>query len=352
MNDMGNRASRQAPGIKELARHLGLSISTVSRAMNDRSDVSQATRELVQQAALQLGYTANQSGRTLRQGSTRTVVMTVRTDISRTLAGETFFFRLCEGLQPALAAHDLDLVILPCGSEQEHHRLLRRAVERRLADGFIISETLTVDPRIAYLTERGVPFVALGRTQPGGTHSWLDFDTAAAARLAVARLAGLGHRRIALGTVARGIHASVVFQDAWRDALTEHGLPTDPDLLLQVPDAPDSGLHLGDALLALPNRPTAAILLQETMAPGLYRRLEDSGLRPGADLALIGFRENRVVEHLVPRLTCFRISLPEYGARLGEVIAARITAPPGAPPVQELWRMELGSGASDLPPAA
>ena len=340
---------RQGTGIRDVARHLGLSVSTVSRAMNGRAEVSAATRTLVREASLALGYAPDQSGRSLRQGTTDTVALTIRTDIGRTMMGETFFLGLCEGLQPALAEHGLDLVILPCGSAAEQELYLRRAVARRLADGFIISDTQRVDGRIDFLIDRGVPFVALGRSQSGGRHAWLDLDVADVAGQAVARLASLGHRRIALGTMRREVNQATIFEQAYHDAMRAHGLGCDPALVVRVSDAPEGGCDLADALLAMADRPTAVVLLQETMAIGLYRRLGDAGLRPGRDLAVIGFRENRVTDHLVPALTCFRVSLRDYGARLGAMIVDRIRADPSPPAIQELWAMTLSPGGSDLP---
>lgn len=348
------QVGRHSTGIRDVARHLGLSASTVSRAMNGRAEVSAATRMLVQEASLALGYAPDQSGRSLRQGTTDTVALTIRTDIGRTTMGETFFLGLCEGLQSVLAEHGLDLVILPCGSAAEQERYLRRAVARRLADGFIISDTQRIDGRIDLLIDGGVPFVALGRSLSGGSHAWLDLDVADMAEQAVARLASLGHRRIALGTMLREVNQAHVFEHAYRTAMRAHGLDCDPALVVRVPDAPDGGRDLADALLAMADRPTAVVLLQETMAIGLYRRLREAGLRPGHDLAAIGFRENRVIEHLTPALTCFRVSLRDYGARLGAMIVDRIKAGSGppSPAIQELWAMTLSPGGSDLPPAA
>ena len=337
---------RQGTGIRDIARHLGVSVSTVSRAMNDRADVSAATRTLVQDAARALSYAPDQSGRSLRQGRTHTVAMTVRTDIGRTVAGETFFLGLCEGLQPALAAQGLDLVILPCGSTAEQDRYLRRAVERQLADGFIISDTLPEDERVEFLIARRVPFVALGRTRSGTGSAWLDLDVAAMARGAVARLAALGHRRIALGTVRRAINYGHLFEEGYRSALGALGLPQDPDLVVRVPDTPEGGLELMNAVLAMRERPTALLLLQETMAIGAYRRLSEAGLRPGRDLAMIGFRQNQVIRHLEPVLTCFELSLKDYGTRLGAMVIERMEA--GTAP-QVLWPVRLGRGDTDAP---
>ena len=337
---------RGTTGIRDLARDLNIAVSTVSRAMNG-GEVSEATRVLVRERAAALGYTPNQSGRNLRRGATHTVALTVRTDTGRTAAGETFFLRLCQGLQPVLADHELDLVILPCGSAAEQDRYLRRAVDRHMADGFIISDTQRVDPRIDFLIEREVPFVALGRSESGGRHSWIDLDSAAAAQAAVDHLVALGHRRIALGTIDRDVYTATVFQAGYEAALRRHRLPVDPALVLVAPDTLEGGDVLFRHWQAMPARATALLLVQETMAVALYRQLAAAGLAPGRDLAVIGYRANPVTEFLSPPLTCFDVSLGEYGARIGALIADRIA---GGPPRQEVWPMSLHPGASDRRP--
>ncbi len=341
---------RKSVGIRELARHLNISIGTVSRALNGRSDVNAETRQRVLEAAVELGYAANHSGRTLRQGTTNTVALMMRTNIDTTGFGETFFMSLSEGVQEVLARHNLDLVILPCSSNHDQDEYLRRAVERHLADGFIISDTQRVDHRIDYLIKRRIPFVALGRSLSGGPHFWVDLDFEAVAKQSVTRLVDLGHRRIALGMVAREVNNRYIFEEAYRDALASHGIPFDPDLVVRVPNTEAGGYQLGQDLLAIRDRPTAVILVQETLAIGLYRSLGEAGLEPGRDLSVIGFRQNPTCRFLSPSLTCFSLSLQELGVRLGEVLVDVMHRGPfetDPEPIRQLWPMTLVPGQSD-----
>ena len=192
-----------------------------------------------------------------------------------------------------------------------------------------------------------MPFVALGRSQSGGEHAWIDLDFEGVAMQSVARLASKGHRRIALARTTGDIYSSHIFAEAYRAAMTAHGLKIDRDLVIGVPDSRSGGYELGEILAAQRKLPTAVILEQETMAPGLYRRLATGGLRPGIDLAIIGFRENPVCEMLTPSLTCFRVNLPAYGGRLASLLCDQMTDGIAA---QELWPMTLIPGESDGAP--
>lgn len=338
-------------GIRELAAHLGMAISTVSRAMNDRSEVSPETRKRILAEAERLGYRPNQSGRSLRSGSTNAIALTMRTDIGRTTSGETFFMALSEGLQSTLANVGLDLLILPCASDQDENEFLYRAVDRRLADGFIISNVQRIDPRIDYLQKWHMPFVALGSSETKGDYAALDLDFAGVAETSVRRLVEMGHRRILLGLTAQETNNNYVFLSGYKGGLEKAGIRFDDRLVLRLHDRISGGYELASALLAMEDRPTAVILIQETMAMGLYQRLGEAGLQTGKDLAVIGFRENPVCRYLTPSLTSFRIDLRQYGARLGEMMIAELSATAGMASrerfIHEVWPMELVPANSD-----
>lgn len=311
---------RSGIGIRDLASHLGMSISTVSRAMNGSPEVSKETQDKIRAEAERLGYRPNQSGRSLRSGSTNTVALTMRTDIGRTVAGETFFMALSEGFQASLSSAGLDLLILPCSSDQDQNEFLYRAVDRHLADAFVISNVQRYDPRIDYLRRGDVPFVALGSSETKGDYAALDLDFAGVARAAVDRLTAAGHRRILLGLTSQDTNSNFAFLHGYQKGLSDAGLPFDEELVLRPYDRIAGGAEIASALLDMKVRPTAVLLIQETMAMGLYQKLNQAGISPGKDMAVIGFRENPVCRYLAPTLTSFRVDLRAYGYRLGEVM--------------------------------
>ena len=105
-------------GIRDLARHLDISIGTVSRALNDRADVNPLTRQRVREAAAKLGYSPNQSGRSLRRGRTDLIAMIVPSGTDNTFIN-TVFLSVLDGLKRRLGEHGLDLAIfLESGSDR------------------------------------------------------------------------------------------------------------------------------------------------------------------------------------------------------------------------------------------
>jgi DNA-binding LacI/PurR family transcriptional regulator len=341
---------RRSVGIKDMASQLGISIGTVSRALNDRPDVNPETRRQVLEAARTMGYVANQSGRSLRSGTTNTIGLIIESGSETATNSDNFFLGLMDGLQSTLSRHQYDLVILPYSFEEDPFAYLRRIVARRLVDGLIITATKRVDPRIDLLTQARIPFAALGRSTTGGSHAWIDLDFEGVVRHGVERLIGKGHRRIAIGLPANDINLGYVCHDTYRAVLEQNGIAFDPGLVIRARPSEQGGYGVGSALIAMTELPTAILLVQDLMALGLYRRLTEHGLVPGRDIAVVGFREMPQTRFLSPHLTSFQLSLRDLGAALAEALLATMKNQGSAnrqPAPGRIWPMELIEGESD-----
>jgi DNA-binding LacI/PurR family transcriptional regulator len=336
-------------GIRQLAKQLDISIGTVSRALNGRPDVNEATRQRVLEAAAELGYVPNQSGRSLRQGTTNAIGFMIESGAGITGNSDNFFFGVFDGVQNVLGRHHLDLVVLPCSTDEDPTAYLQRMVTRRIVDALIISATHRKDARIELLNQARIPFIALGRSGTQGSHPWLDLDFEGVAGRSVDRLVAKGHRRIAVGAPSNDINLSFVYLDGYKAALERHGIAFDPSLVLRVASSEQGGYQLAHDVLAMDNRPTAVILVYELLAVGFYRGLNEAGLEPGKDMAVIGFRDAPLAKFLSPSLTCYHVSLRDLGIALGESLLASMPAyaeiyPQGI--VHKIWPLQLVEGDS------
>ena len=336
-------------GIKRLAQHLNVSIGTVSRALNNRPDVNEATRKRVLEAARELGYVPNQSGRSLRRGQTGVIGFMMQTGHEITGQGDTFIMSVFDGVQTVLSRHHLDLVAMLCSADEDADDYLKRMVSRGFADGIIISSTRRVDPRITFLSERSVPFAMLGRSTTDAGQPWLDLDFETMARESVHRLVERGHRRIAVTVPHNDVNLGFIFRRAAEQALREHGLKLDPALVISSMPNESGGYGIARELLARDPRPTAVILVNESITTGLYRGLSEANYLPGRDIAVIG-RDSPQTRFLSPTLTGFRQSLRDLGIALGEALLASMPNyaeiyPMGT--VRKIWPTELVVGESD-----
>ncbi len=335
--------------IHDLARHLNVSIGTVSRALNGKADVNEATRKRVIEAARKLGYSPNQSGRSLRQGTTGLIGFMVITEGGRESKGEAFFMSIFDGMQSYLYGRGLDLVVHFSGSEEDPLAYLKRIVERRLADGIVISQVKRTDNRIDYLAQRKVPFIAFGRSSVDVKHSWLDLDFEGTAESAIDHLTSRGHRHIAIVTSDNDLNFGYIFVDACKASLRKRGIELREDRILRVPLTEAGGYELGEKLLAMKERPTAVVLVENTMAIGLYHKFNDVNFIPGRDMAIVGFDESPTGDFLRPKLTQFKVSLPELGRWLGEHIVQLVddkAAGKRRTHFGKIWPMEMIVGES------
>ncbi|MCT8001253.1 substrate-binding domain-containing protein [Sphingomonas sanguinis] len=334
--------------IRELANHLGLSIGTVSRALNDRKDVSPVTRQRVVTAAERFGYIPNQSGRTLRSGRTGTVGFMLTLEHDSAIHGDPFFMALLEGLQNGLGEHDLDLVVLLARKGEDGLTFLRRHVSRRTVDGWVLSGTQHDDPRITFLLDQTIPFVALGRTETPRDYAWIDLDFESVVAEAMALLIGAGHRRIGLVAPPATINNSHIVVQRYRAALEQAGIAFDPVLVHHGETDESDGETTARELMALADRPTALLLMGETAPVGAYRALRRLGLEPGRDVAVIGLRDNPACRALSPDLTSFSLALDDLGLALAQALVAMLPGHQRAdsPLVQRLWTMTLRLGES------
>lgn len=326
-----------------------MSISTVSRALNDRPDSSEATRKRVRAAAAKFGYFPNQSGRSLRSGTTGTIGFMMQTGPEITGHGDTFFMSVFDGVQTVLSRHNLDLVALLCSSTEDADDYLRRMVARGVVDGVIISHTRRIDPRIEFLASRKVPFVTLGRSMSDAGQPWLDIDFETIATDAINRFVSRGHRRIAITLPHDDVNLGYIFEESARKAMAAHGLELDPSLICRSMPNESGGYDIARQLVRTKDRATAIVLVNESIVNGLYRGLTEHGYWPGRDIAVIG-RDSPHAQFLSPPLTRFGQSLRDLGIALGEALLASMPQyadvyPSGV--VRKVWPVKLVPGESD-----
>ena len=335
--------------IRTLAQHLGLSIGTVSRALNGKKDVNPDTRQRVIEAAATHGYTPNQSGRALRSGRTNSVGFMLTLEHDSAAHGDPFFMALFEGVQAGLAEEDIDLVVLLARDGEDQLDFLRRNVSRGIVDGWLLSATQHHDARIDYLLGSNIPFVTLGRSASGGTQPWIDLDFEGLVEQAMARFIAAGHRRIGLVAPPAKVNNSYIVIDTYRRQLRDAGIEGDDSLIHQgFADELDGEVAARD-LMQRADPPSAVLVMGETAPVGFYNGLRGIGVVPGRDVAVIGARANPAIDALQPALTCFTLSLRDLGLALAGALLPLLDKDGGGaqPPVQILWPMQLVPGRSD-----
>lgn len=182
------------PTLKTIAYMTGLGVTTVSRALHDAPDISQATKERVRLVARQIGYRPNRAGVRLRTGKTNVIALIL--SVENEVMGLSS--HLVYGITEYLAETPYHLIVTPYRSQRDPLDPVRYIVETGSADGVIFSRTEPQDARVRYLQECGMPFATHGRTEIEVEHAWFDFDNRRYGEIAVERLAARGRHNLAL----------------------------------------------------------------------------------------------------------------------------------------------------------
>lgn len=335
--------------LKELATKLGLSPTTVSRALNGYPEVNEATRERVMAAAKRHNYRPNTRAIRLATGRAMAVGHVIPVATRHEIVNPVFADFIA-GAGEAYSRHDYDMVltVVPDAEEEDTYRALR---SKGNVDGVILHAPRLNDPRIPLLREIGLPFMVHGRsTGTEGPYPWVDVNNRRAFQRATEFLLDLGHRRIALVNGLEFMDFAVRRRTGYLDALAARGIDADPLLMSSGEMTEICGHRAGVEMLSLP-APTAFLAASMISGMGVRRAIEERGLRMGRDISVIIHDDD--LSYMkngedVPIFTATRSSVREAGRIAAEMLLGLI-AQPGSEPPQRLLEADLIIGQSTGP---
>ncbi len=300
---------RRHANLRTLADHLGLSVTTVSRALKDGPEVRPETIARVKEAAAALGYVPNVGGIHLRTGRTMKVCSILYAPEVGDY-GDPGFLAQVESLSAGLEASQYNLLVLAQTGRQTPLDAVRKVAEQRLADAVVFSRTTPLDERARYCLERGFPFVSFGRTELLTPHAYVDHDDEGAVVDAVTRLAAQGHRRIALINPAGPLTYLGYRLRGYRRGLAESGLPWDPALSVTAELSVRATREAARRLLGADRSVSAVICANQMSVVGVLEGLIGCGIDTVRDgVPVVGFggmpfrmlSEQRVVYYYQPQ---------------------------------------------------
>ncbi len=308
--------------LKRVAEDLNLSITTVSRALNGYPDVSESTREKVREAAQRVGYVPNRLAQALQRGTAEAVGIILPSQFGH--FEDPFFLELLVGVGERLHNANLDLVVCAVPEGPAELDAYKRLVEGRRADAVIIARTRRHDERIDYLIGRGIPFVAHGRAETATPIAFIDADARTAFRRSTRRLIELGHRHIALIGAPEELFTAGERRAGYEDALQEAGIAFDPDLYAVTKLNERGGTTAAERLLGAARPPTALLCANDSIALGALRIARRLGIAVPEELSIVGFDDLPMAAQAEPALTTMRQDIRGAGARLADMVCARL----------------------------
>ncbi|MBO6791110.1 MAG: substrate-binding domain-containing protein [Dinoroseobacter sp.] len=344
---MGAQGRRRVT-IADVAERLGVTKSTVSRALNGYPDIAEGTRIRIARTAERMGYRPLTHAQAIRTGRTRSLGLVLQIDGED--SARPFLAEFIAGLTQAASDENWTVTIAAEPTEPKVRAALSRLVEERKADGFILPRTLTHDGRVETLRAENVPFVMFGRTANPEGCAWYDIRGEDAMRAATTRLAALGHKRIAHLPGGSQYYYSQLRLVGYKQGLEAAGLPFDPSLVGLEAMTRREGAEATRQLLRVPEPPTAIVCAVDRAALGVYKAAKEARLEIGRELSLIAYDGVPEGAYANPGLTTFAVNSHQAGERLARLLIARIRGT-AAEELRELAPATLVERGSDRPPA-
>ncbi|QJT81639.1 HTH-type transcriptional regulator GalS [Kosakonia sp. MUSA4] len=300
--------------IRDVARHAGVSVATVSRVLNNSALVSQDTRETVMKTVAQLGYRPNANAQALATQVSDTIGVVVM-DVS-----DAFFGALVKAVDTVAQQHDKYVLIGNSYHEAEKERHSIEVLIRQRCNALIVHSKALSDEELAGFMEQVPGMVLINRLVPGYAHRCVCLDNVSGAVMATRMLLNNGHQRIGYLASSHHIEDNDLRREGWFRALEEQGIVA-PDSWVGT-GSPD--MQGGEAamveLLGRNLQLTAVFAYNDSMAAGALTALKDNGIAVPQHLSLIGFDDIPIARYTDPQLTTVRYPVASM-ARLATELA-------------------------------
>ncbi len=335
--------------LKQLSIQLGLSQTTVSRALNNYPEVNEHTRQRVKLAASKHNYRPNARATRLATGRAMTIGHVIPMNSSEVF--NPIFGEFIAGASQAYSRRGYEL-LLNMAKEDAEESIYREIASKGSVDGIIVHAPRVNDSRITLLQELGLPFVIHGRDSSNSSeYSWIDMNNRQAFYQATKLLIDLGHTKICLINGDEKLNFAVRRKKGYLDALEDEKISANADLMYSGDLTEANGYTAATHALKHRNAPTAFLVASYVGALGVRRAIHNAGLEMGSDISVIIHDDELAYFHNdgdIAQFTATRSSVKDAGERAAMMLLD-IIDDPGKAPLNELLKAPLTLGASTGP---
>jgi LacI family transcriptional regulator len=292
--------------IQDVAQAAGVSVSTVSRVLNDKDDVAPETYEKVQSIIQEMGYTSSLAARSMRSRRTNVIGLIVP-DVA-----DSFSIQVMKGVNQAIFELDYDLIIYTSGSIKKRSAAEREQYFVSLLTGSVTDGVIIVTPAATSFST-AAPVVTIDPNNECPECLAVMATNHAGAVAATEYLIGLGHRRIGFISGRPDLQSAQRRLQGYQDALRQANIPVDQDLIAAGDFTTETGRLCARRLLSLSDPPTAIFAANDQSAMGTIEAAREMGLRVPQDLSVIGFDNIPEAAYSDPALTTIDQFIEEMG---------------------------------------
>jgi len=334
--------------LKEVAKAAGVSVGMASRVLSNYGSFSDATRQRVESAAKSLDYRPNHLARSLRVGRTKAIGVVVSNILSYHW---TTFIR---SIEAAASERGYQVILGTTADDPAAELAYLRTLQERNVDGIILSPSPVNEPFVMKLIESGLPMVLIENYNAELRVPRINIDDRAAAEGATRHLIDQGHERIGIVAGNQSLLSGQGRLQGYRDALTAAGLPVDESLITIGNYRFDPAYKATEALLSLPQPPTALLVCNELMTGAALQCLKDRGVSLPDELSLVAFDDPAWTSFFRPAITTVRTPRVEIARLALETLLGLLADPESrdASAVERKIATEFVVRESVVPPRA
>ena len=303
--------------IKELAKKLGLSITTVSRALGGYSDVSEKTRERVKKFANKYKYSPNPYASTLASGKAKTVgyVLPIYGTNTSTL-NQGNFFQFISGMSEELLSESIQLQILFAKSEEEELKAYKKLITEHKIENIVLQNLKTKDRRIEILNKYKINYVAWGKTKDKSNYSWVDLDNDKAIEVIINYLIKKNHTHIAYINISEKYNFANERKSSFLKNLKLNKINFNPNYYASVKlEEPEKSFEVIKKMLTKNKKISAIICSTEFSALSAIKACNYLNYKIGKDISIITFDGALVRDLSSPPITAVSFPVKELGKR-------------------------------------
>ena len=311
--------------IKDVAKKAGVSISTVSKALNDKSSVSSSTIERIKQTAEDMGYVPNSRARVFATKETKQIVFIA--DIPKDTAFyNPHVFEIIMGLQHSVSKSGYSLIVESV-EKKEALEYISSLYKKNMADALVVHASIITKRLESLIVKSNLPHLIIGQPDYQSTLSWIDTDNTLSGAIAIRHLLKKDYYPVAfVGGKADDMISLHRFEGAERE-LKQNNLSFEGQYVLSTSSTIVSGMNAAKKILKMEKPPRSVLCANSVIAFGMMQELRNQNVRVPKDIAVMTFDRYPFSDFTEPRVTSVDMNMYEIGEEAGSILIKNLSHP-------------------------
>ena len=311
--------------IKDVAKKAGVSISTVSKALNDKSSVSSSTIERIKQTAEDMGYVPNSRARVFATKETKQIVFVA--DIPKDTAFyNPHIFEIIMGLQHSVSKSGYSLIVESV-EKKEALEYISSLYKKNMADALVVHASIITKRLESLIVKSNLPHLIIGQPDYQSTLSWIDTDNTLSGAIAIRHLLKKDYYPVAfVGGKADDMISLHRFEGAERE-LKQNNLNFEDQYVLSSSSTIVSGMNAAKKILKMEKPPRSVLCANSVIAFGMMQELRNQNVKVPKDIAVMTFDRYPFSDFTEPRVTSVDMNMYEIGEEAGSILIKNLSHP-------------------------